>query len=199
MDSPLGSHQEKITNFFRINAKLRAEEAEYASGFFRHTYLRKKEHLFSEGEICKYASYITKGCVRFYSIDDNVKEHVLFFGFEDWWVSDLESFESQKPSVYNVQAIEDTDIMQASHRDFFKLCDELPTFKHGYLEATHKGYLAFIKRMTELRSGPPDERYLNLIRSHPQVLQRIPQQYIASYLGIEPQSLSRLRKKLFAE
>jgi len=80
-----------------------------------------------------------------------------------------------------------------------KLCEELPAFKEGYLDTTRKGYLAFIKRMTDLRSGTPDERYLNLLRTQPHILQRVPQQYIASFLGIEPQSLSRLRKRLFTE
>jgi CRP-like cAMP-binding protein len=198
-DSLLNPHREKIKEFFRKRTALSESEVEYASQSFHHIHLHKKEHLFSEGEICKYASYITQGCVRFYSIDEKVKDHVLFFGFEDWWVSDLESFHSQQPTVYNVQAIEDTDIVQATRKDFMRLCDEIPAFKVGYLESTRKGYLAFIKRMTDLRTGTPDERYLNLLKTQPQVLQRVPQQYIASFLGIEPQSLSRLRKRLFSE
>lgn len=159
--------------------------------------IKRKEHILHEGEICKRVAYVEKGCFRNYTVDDNLHESVTYFGFEDWWLADLHSLENQTPTVYNIQAIEDSTIDVISRNDFFNLMERYPKFKDGHIRLVRKSHAAMMNRIQEIRFKSVEERYLDLIQQQPQTLQRVPLQYIAAYLGIEPQSLSRLRKRIF--
>lgn len=158
--------------------------------------LKKKEHLLRPGETSRCTSYVNKGCMRRYIIDEHAKEIILNFAVEDWWIGDLESFISQKPTVYYVQALEDSELLSLSHNNFLRLCEELPKYKHFHDEKVQRNHYATLKRLAIAKSGTPEEKYLLLEKEMPRLFQRIPLHYIASYLGIEPESLSRLRKRL---
>ena len=174
-------------------------EFELFSSHFREMTIKKKDYYLKEGSISKQISYISKGCTRSYVTNENAKEHILFFAFEDWWLADFESFNTGNPGKQYVQAIEDTELLIISKEDFAKMENEIPKFKLWNEAKVQKMTYAMINRLTEVKSSSVEERYQNLIKKHPEIFQRVPLQYIASYLDIEPQSLSRLRKRIISK
>ncbi len=186
----------------RFLAKLRqqaeftdAELAEFLE-CWETKLLRKKDHYLRAGDICRSTAYVNKGCLRRYEIGADAKENILNFALEDWWVGDLESFWNQKPGRFYIQALEDCELLLLSRVEFVKACDRFPKYKAFHDEKMHRSYFATLKRMTVATSGSAEEKYLLLAKEQPQLFQRVPLHYIASYLGIEPESLSRLRRKL---
>jgi CRP-like cAMP-binding protein len=172
-------------------------ELEDILAHFKMRTIKRKEHILHEGEICKRTAFVEQGCFRNYTVDPNLHENVNFFGFEGWWLADLHSLENQIPTIYNIQALEDSTIDVIPRQDFFALMEKYPKFKEGHIQLVRRSHAAMMRRLQEIRFKSIEERYLDLIERQPETLQRVPQQYIAAYLGIEPQSLSRLRKRIF--
>ncbi|MBS1915555.1 MAG: Crp/Fnr family transcriptional regulator [Bacteroidetes bacterium] len=164
--------------------------------FFRREYVPRKFFFLKAGQIAKYKAYINKGSVRNFTTDEKGGEHILYFSFEDWWVGDLESFYNQQPATINVQAMEDCEILCLQKNDLERLGEQIPKLKQLFVEKEKRSFFSHIKRLQEVKSLSAEDRYINLINKHPEIFQRIPLQYIAMYLDIEPQSLSRLRKRL---
>ena len=159
--------------------------------------MRKKEFLLRSGEVCRVRYYINKGCFRRYTIDDHGKEVILNFAFEEWWIGDLESFQKHNPSIYYIQALEDSEVFCLSNEDLEPLYKAVPKFREFDNRKIENSHYAMLKRLT-LQSASQEEKYLALIQQYPELFQRVPLHYIASYLGMEPESLSRLRKRLSA-
>jgi CRP-like cAMP-binding protein len=179
----------------RIN--LTDDELEICTRFFVPKKLRKKQFLLNEGQVCKHISYVNSGCLRQYTIDNKSIEHIIQFAIEDWWISDLNSFLSGNPATDNIDALEDSEVLllEKSARDeLLEACPKMERFFRLLLEANH---VANHRRVTEALSVSAEARYLNFIETYPKIFEQIPQSQIASYLGITPQSLSRIRKELF--
>lgn len=157
--------------------------------------LKKKELLIREGNVCKYSYFINKGCLRyFYNVDG--EEHTGQFFFEHGWYTDYESYLSGHSSKQNIEALEATEILILAKTDLDKLFVEIPKFeKFGRLMAEN-AFLGLRYKTEMLTNLSAEERYKNLIKQRPKVIERIPQHYIASYLGIKPPSLSRIRKRM---
>jgi len=172
------------------------QEFELFCSHFREMTIRKKDYYLKEGSISNAKAYIKKGCSRTFVIDDDGKEHIIFFAFEDWWLADFESYHSGNPGKQNFQALEDMELLLISKQDFAKMEIEIPKLRQWYEIKQRKMNIAMINRLSEVKSSTPEERYMNLLKKHPEIFQRVPLQYIASYLDIEPQSLSRLRKRI---
>ena len=187
----------RLKDFLKSTKWFNDSELNDILSHFTTLVVKRKEHILHEGEICKQVVYVEQGCFRTYTVDDKLHESVTHFGFEDWWLADLHSLENQIPTVYNIQAIEDSIIEVINRNYFFNLMEQYPKFKDGHIQLVRKSHAAMMNRIQEIRFKSVEERYLALIQRHPQTLQRVPQQYIAAYLGIEPQSLSRLRKRIF--
>lgn len=188
--------QTGLFDTLRRRADFTDEEIETLSRYLETRTVRKKEIYLSAGEICRHTAYVNKGCLRRFVIDEHGKETILYFAIEDWWIGDLESFHSQKPTIYYVQALEDSELVLISRENYLRLCNDLPKYKLFHDQKVESSYYAALKRLPVAQSGTPEERYLLLMKQQPQLFQRIPLHYIASYLGIEPESLSRLRKRL---
>lgn len=188
----------RLRNFLQSTNWFSEPELDHLLSHFATTEVKKKTHILHEGEICKQIAFIEQGCFRNYTSDKDLHESVNYFGFEGWWLADLHSLEYQVPTTYNIQAIEDSTVQVINRADFFGLMEEFPKFKEGHIQLVRKSYATMMSRLQEIRFKSVEERYLDLLRKQPEVLQRVPQQYIAAYLGIEPQSLSRLRKRLFS-
>jgi CRP-like cAMP-binding protein len=186
----------RLLNTLREQAAFTDEEIDEFLGFLKRRTLRKKEHLLRPGEISGATSYVNKGCLRRYVIDEHAKEVIINFALEDWWIGDLESFHFRKPSIYYIQALEESELLQLSHENFLRVCDELPKYRLFHERKEQRSHYATLKRLSVFQAGTPEEKYLTLMMQQPQLFQRIPLHYIASYLGIEPESLSRLRKRL---
>ena len=172
------------------------QEFDYFCQHFREIVIKKKDFYLKEGSITKAKAYVKKGCGRSFIIDKNGKEHITNFLFEDWWLGDFESYYSGNPGKSNQQAIEDLEVFEITKEDFIKMENEIPKLKKWYEIKKEKHSFALINQLYEVKTSTCEERYLHLVTKHPQVFQRVPLQYIASYLGIEPQSLSRMRKRL---
>jgi CRP/FNR family transcriptional regulator, anaerobic regulatory protein len=156
---------------------------------------KKKEFLLIEGDICKYVYFINSGCLRYFYLVDGVENTGQFF-FENGWYTDYHSFLSGKPTKQNVEALEDCEILFISKIDLQQLFVEVPKFeKFGRIMAEN-AFLGVRYKNEMLTNQNAEQRYLTLIKERPKVFERIPQHYIASYLGIKPPSLSRIRNKL---
>jgi CRP/FNR family transcriptional regulator, anaerobic regulatory protein len=157
--------------------------------------LKKKEFLLQEGTICKHAYFINRGCLRYFYLVDGIENTGQFF-FENTWYTDYDSFLLSKPSRQNIQALEDSEILCLSKSDLLEVYEAIPKFeKFGRIMAEN----AFIKLKSKnemILNQSAEERYLKLLKERPKVVERIPQHYIASYLGIKPPSLSRIRKSI---
>lgn len=155
--------------------------------------LRKKQYLLQEGDVWKYNAFITKGCLRTYAVDDKGQEHIINFGIENWWIGDRESLLSNQPSQFNIDAIEDSEVALFTKQNFDMLCANIPAFNDMVNAIIQKSFIANQSRILSNISNTAEEKYTNFINKYPDFATRIPQAMIASYLGIKPETLSRVR------
>lgn len=186
----------RFIDLFTQTVELTTAEFDRFISHFKREYVPRKYFYLKAGQITTHTAYLNKGSLRVFTLDKNGNEHILFFAFEDWWIGDMESYHTQEPGSIYIQAIEDCELLCISKADMDKLETEIPRLGHWHRTKQQKAHHATIKRLSEVKSMTPEERYLELLKKHPQIFQRIPLQYIASFLDIEPQSLSRLRKRL---
>jgi CRP/FNR family transcriptional regulator, anaerobic regulatory protein len=157
--------------------------------------LRKRELLVREGEVCRFVVFIHHGSLRyFYDVDG--EERTGQFFFENSWYTDYESFLTNSPSKQNIEAMEPSKLFMLPKKDLYELYDKIPRIERFGRIMAENAYLGNRKNAIGLLTESPEERYLKLLKERPQLIQRVPQHYIASYLGIKPQSLSRIRKRL---
>jgi CRP-like cAMP-binding protein len=186
----------EIINKLRTSGNFTDEEIIEAFNYFDKRDIKRKDFFLRAGDVCHTKGYINKGCFKRYTIDDHGKEIIINFAFEEWWIGDLESFNTHKPSIYFVQALEDSEVFCISQENHLQLCKVMPKYQAFHERKAESSHYATLKRLTSFQSKTPEEKYLSLIQKYPQLFQRVPLHYIASYLGIEPESLSRLRKRL---
>ncbi len=156
----------------------------------------KKELVLKEGQICKYAYFINSGCVRYYYNIEGQENTAQFF-FENGWYTDHESFLTGKPTQQNIETLEKTQLILLSALDLQQLFIDIPKFERFGRLMAENAFLGIRQRSEMLENQTAEERYLTLMKERPKVFERIPQHYIASYLGIKPPSLSRIRKRIF--
>ena len=159
--------------------------------------IEKNEFLIHEGSISKYIAFIISGVLYSYARDEKGDKHVIQIALENNWISDLYSFLSEEPSIYNVHAIENSEIILLSKVNFEKACDTIPMIERYFRILIQNAYVDSQRRVSRIYGNTAEERYLKLFDSNPEIIQSVPQHYIASYLGIKPQSLSRIRKKIY--
>ena len=188
---------EHFVDIFTNKVGLSEEEFEHLISHFRRENIPQKYYFFKAGEICKKIAFISKGTTRTFSTDEKGREHILYFSFEDWLIGDQESLFTQTPGSWNIQAVEDCELFCISKTDMDSLEEQIPKLKEWHTVKQFRNHFATLHLLAEIKTLSPEERYCHLIEKHPQVFQRVPLHYIASYLDIEPQSLSRLRKRLF--
>lgn len=160
---------------------------------------QKGEFLLHEGKICKASFFVEKGLLRQFSIDEKGKEHILQFAPENWFLSDRESIFLKRPSHYFIQAMEDTEVFLVDPTLLNKLAESDAAFLAFNNQLLHTHILSLQKRITLLLSASAEDRYLDFVKTYPDLSLRVSQLHIASYLGITPESLSRVRKELAAK
>jgi CRP-like cAMP-binding protein len=172
---------------------LTPEEEQYFTSLLRPKKIRKKQYLLQEGDICRYEYFVNKGCLRTYTVDQKGQEHVIQFAIEDWWTGDLYSFLTQTPARYYIDALEDTDLLCLDKNSLENLYTRVPKFERFFRHLLQNAFIASQRRINDMISLTADDRYCNFMSQYPLMEQRLPQKQIASYLGIKPESLSRLR------
>ncbi|HEX9250856.1 MAG TPA: Crp/Fnr family transcriptional regulator [Ignavibacteriaceae bacterium] len=181
-----------------INSRvlLTEEEFDICAKYFVSKKLKKHQFLLNEGDVCRYIGFVNSGCLREYKIDNKGTEHILQFAIEDWWVSDLHSFLSGLPATYNIDALQDSEVLLLERSAREELLDKCPKMERFFRLLIEASNVAAQQRVADSLSTSAEERYLKFIKTYPQLFEQVPQNQIASYLGITPQSLSRIRKEL---
>lgn len=157
---------------------------------------KKKQMLLRAGEICRFEGFVNKGCLRIYYLDEKGFEKVLYFAVEGWWITDIDSFTNQSPSILNIEALEDCEILMITYPYKNALYETLPKVEKLFRIMTQKTHVALQRRMISTISKTADERYIEFIRKYPDMEQRLSQQQMAGYLGISHEFLSKIRKKI---
>jgi CRP-like cAMP-binding protein len=155
--------------------------------------LRKNQYLLQEGEVWKYNAFICSGFVKTFSIDGKGQEHIMNFSPENYWTGDRESLATGNPSNFNIIALENSEIVLIKIDDFEKICQQIPPFQQLVNTLLHNSFIASQKRIHANISLSIEERYQHFLQKYPTIANRIPQHMIASYLGVSPETLSRIR------
>jgi CRP-like cAMP-binding protein len=175
---------------------LTESELRYFTELLQPRQLRKDEFLLRAGDVCRHEGFVNQGCLRIYHIDPHGSEHVLYFATEDWWVADVASFIHQSPATLSIQAIEPSEVLLIDKADKERLYVEIPKFERLFRIMTQKTHAVLQQRLLATMSQNAGERYLDLTRRYPHIQKRVPQHQIASYLGISPEFLCKIRKRL---
>ena len=179
----------------RAHVPLSAVDEKFVRSLFHKKVIHKDEHLLKEGHVCRHLYFIEKGLVRYY-LSNNDEEQTNYFNKEGEWVCDYPSFLSKSPTTVNIQTLENTITWMISYDDLQKFYHEVRHGERFGRLGIEQVFINVIQQITSLYSDKPLVRYQKFIQVYFDIAQRIPQYYIASYVGVKPQSLSRIRKRL---
>lgn len=187
---------EKLIESFREKVPNVAVDAELLQSYFQPKKLRKRQFLLQEGDVCNRVAFVESGSLYSYSVDEKGVQRIVQFAFEGWWISDLYSFFTQEPSRLNIEAMEDCTILILDREHHYSMLAEMPVYETYTRILYQNAYVALQQRMEGTLGLPGEEKYLRLLEQCPFILQRVSLQLIASYLGVTPETLSRIRKNL---
>ncbi len=187
---------EVLREFLEQRFHVTDDEFDFIKNEFKHKHFKKGELLLREGAVAKYAAFVTKGCMRSYIVDKKGKEHIVQFAPESWWLADNESLRSGTPSNYFMDAIEDSDLLLIDTPSHLKILENVPAYAAAFQKGLQKHTAAKDKRIVATLSATAEERYNEFLTTYPSLSLRIPQHMLASFLGIAPETLSRVRKQL---
>ena len=181
--------------YIQQRVTLTDSDKAYIRHRFTLRHLVRKSYFLREGDIGFEQAFIISGTMRVFYIDGKAQEHVLYFGFKDWWIGDLASFELRSASQLNVQALEDTWLLAFTQDGIDEIFQHIPQMERLFRIMAQRTLAVLQKRLFLTVSSSAEERYIALIDRHPSIEQLVPQHQIASYLGILPESLSRMKKQ----
>lgn len=157
--------------------------------------LRKRQYLLQAGDVWRYNAFVCKGCLRAYRVDNKGNEHILHFAKENWWTGDRESLLTGNPATIDIDALEDSEIILIARENFDDLCLQIPVFSAMVNNILSKSLVTNQNRVHQAISFTAEQKYLNFLEKYPDLPLRVPQHMIASFLGITPETLSRIRKE----
>ncbi|MBI3521346.1 MAG: Crp/Fnr family transcriptional regulator [Bacteroidetes bacterium] len=187
---------EKFKAYLQKNAQITDQQFGVLSGYLKSEKVKKQTLLLKPGEICGHSFFVEKGLLRSYTIDDAGKEHVIQFAPEDWIVSDRSSAYFNQPSDFFIDAVEESEIVYLDNTFMNKAYEVSTNYRQFTEKALHNHIRHIQKRVSLLLGATAEQRYMDFIKPYPDLMLRVPQWMIASYLGITPESLSRVRKEL---
>jgi len=187
-------HDSLITYIKKYSSTpLKEGDEELIKNTFLPKRIRKKQYLLQAGEVCRYGAFVVKGAMRQYSVDDKGAEHIVRLSIENWWAVDRESFLMLTPSIYNIDAWEDTDALLVTNAGISELGNKIPALVEMLRKMDERHSIAVQKRVNASISLTAEKRYEDFAKQYPEMIQRFPQHIIASYLGISKETLSRIR------
>ncbi len=186
---------EPLISYFNKLIPLNKEEMTVVSEFFKPRLYRKKQYVLQEGDLCNQFNFIVKGCLRMYKTDSKGNVHIIQFATENYWLMDIASFHQKKHSELCIDALEDTMVLQINHENLITLYKQFPKFNIIFRVLIENSFVALQNRMLQNISSTAEERYSHFVEVYAHLINRLPQVQIASFLGITPEFLSRLRKR----
>ncbi len=175
--------------------QLPQKDLEHLCHYFKPKVVQKKEFLLTQGNICKFEGFVLEGCFRIFTIDKKGNENTLYFAIKDWWLMDIDSFMNQTPSNLNIQALEDSKILLINRKDKLTLYDSIPIAEKLFRIMSQKAIVAWQRRLINTHCQTAKERYHNFINTYPQIVFKLTDKQIASYLGITHEFLSKIKKQ----
>jgi CRP-like cAMP-binding protein len=192
----IGVHYLDLIRYFSERVILSEIDIQQIVSAYQFRVLKKKEFLFQQGEVCRHEAFVIKGACKLYYSDLKGADHILYFAFKDWWIGDVASFSTQEPAAMSAQALEETFVLTINAQRKEELYAQVPQLERMFRVITQRTLSVLQKRFFLTMSGGARDRYLQLIKGYPTIEQLVPQYQIASYLGILPESLSRLKKQI---
>ena len=175
---------------------LGKEEISYFTSLLSHKEVRRKEFLLQAGVVARHINFIHSGALKAYYMDVKSDENIIMLAVDDWWITDMYSFTTGKPAMQYISAIEDSVVYQLQKNDFDQLLVKIPAFERFFRILMQNAYIREQLRVIQNLSMPAEERYLNFLKKYPQLVQRVTQKQIASYIGVSPEFLSAMRKRM---
>ncbi|TYA71637.1 Crp/Fnr family transcriptional regulator [Seonamhaeicola marinus] len=188
-----------LLNYISNHVNLSDSEEDELIAIINYRKYLKGQYLVQQGDICKHSSFIISGCARTFFVDDKGQEHTIMFAIEDWWTSDIGSLITQSPADYNVQCIEDTEVIQFPYDIQEALYLKIPKLERLFRKMLERAFVASQKRIVRSFSLTAKEQYIHFKKQYPKIEQRIPQYMVASYLGITKEFLSKIKSQLATE
>ena len=185
-----------LIDYFEKHLPLNDEEKFAIEEVFKERRIKRRQSILQEGEICNQNAFIVEGCFRMYLIDKKGKEHNLQFAVENWWIGDIGSFHSEQPSKLCIEAMENSIILQFKKADQIGLYVNFPKFNQIFRVLAENAIVSLQNRILQNISSTAEERYLDFVERYPNFFHRISNVQIASYLGVTPEFLSAIRKKI---
>lgn len=182
--------------YFENHLPLSGEEKAVLEEVFKQRRVRRRQYLLQEGEVCTHNTFVVEGCFRMFMVDEKGKEHNLQFAVENWWIGDIGSFHSEAPSKLFIEALEHSVVLQIKKEDQLRLFVDFPKFNRIFRVFTENALVSAQRRILQNISSTAEERYLDFLKRHPDFFNRISNVQIASYLGVTPEFLSTIRKRL---
>lgn len=187
---------ESLIEYFNQFLPLSEEEQTIVKEVFKERSIKRRQFILNEGDVCTINTFVIKGCFRMYTIDDKGKEHNLQFAIENWWISDIGSFYSDEPSKLYIEALENSLVLQIKKEDQLRLYKEHPKFNQIFRVLNENAFVSAQRRILQNISSSAEERYLDFIKRYPHFINRISNVQIASYIGVTPEFLSKIRKEI---
>jgi len=187
---------DQFRKYLENKVTLSPEEWQLLESVSRIQKLRKHQFLLTEGEVCNFNAFVCEGFFRKYSVDDKGIEHTVFFATENWWISDGKSLMEGTPSQYFIDAVENSVALLISKSNFERICEQIPAFKELINHLLQRNLNATHERINDTFQSTAEEKYRHFLTSFPNLASRAPRHMVASYLGITPETLSRVRKDI---
>jgi CRP-like cAMP-binding protein len=176
--------------------KLNVKDIGLLKSYFIPKKIRKRQYLLNAGDACQHITFVEKGMLRSFTVDDEGHEHVVQFAIEGGWISDMSSFVSGKEAIYNIEALEDSEVLNLSKQAMDEMMVQLPAMERYFRLLMQNNIVALQRRVVAYMSLTAEEKYLKLMEVAPDIMNRASQQHLASYLSITPETLSRVRKQV---
>jgi len=181
-----------LNNIARYIRLTPDEQAHFVSLLTFKT-IRRRQFLLRENEVCRHSAFVTRGCLRGYTVDANGFEHILQFAPPDWWIADMYSLLAQQPGNLNIDALEDTDVLLLAKSDQEQLYLDVPKFERFFRIITENSLVASRRRLLDNMSLNAQQRYESFCRHYPTLIHHLAQKQIAAYIGVTPEFLSKMK------